>query len=245
MKHCYKLKEIYKPASVQLQPTNDVILRVTGTSSFYEKPTTFTCERDGADYISGLERLITDDDEEKDDEEEYDTWGENIGAGDNGGIIYDQDGTKEEDHNEEICNRGEDDRGIIHVNDEEQLRGKGIDENKTMSTRKRMMTNIRLFARKQRRAPIGALKKMVGLCQCGRASAATKRYTCKSSPKSDDVEENDDEDMKKLPMKEKVMKARALMGMKMRRMRTRMMTKIHMIMTKQRRAPMSSCMRAL
>ncbi|XP_047964343.1 putative late blight resistance protein homolog R1A-10 isoform X2 [Salvia hispanica] len=94
LKHCYKLKEIHRPASVyaefgrmiieieledcnplaltwasQLQPTNDVKLRVIASSSFYEKPTTFKSERDGADYISGLERSILEVEEENDDED--------------------------------------------------------------------------------------------------------------------------------------------------------------------------------
>ncbi|XP_047955153.1 uncharacterized protein LOC125201186 isoform X4 [Salvia hispanica] len=94
LKHCYKLKEIHRPASVyaefgrmiieieledcnplaltwasQLQPTNDVNLCVIASSSFYEKPTTFNSERDGADYISGLERSILGVEEENDDED--------------------------------------------------------------------------------------------------------------------------------------------------------------------------------
>ncbi|XP_047955128.1 putative late blight resistance protein homolog R1A-10 isoform X1 [Salvia hispanica] len=98
LKHCYKLKEIHRPASVyaefgrmiieieledcnplaltcasQLQPTNDVRLRVTDSSSFYGKPTTFKCERDGADYISGLERSILETEDENDDEDMTDS----------------------------------------------------------------------------------------------------------------------------------------------------------------------------
>ncbi|XP_042015768.1 putative late blight resistance protein homolog R1A-10 isoform X2 [Salvia splendens] len=94
LKHCYKLKEIHRPASVyaefgrmiieieledcnplaltcasQLQPTNDVRLRVTASSSFYEKPITFNYERDGADYIYELERSILETEDENDDED--------------------------------------------------------------------------------------------------------------------------------------------------------------------------------
>ncbi|XP_047974055.1 uncharacterized protein LOC125216367 isoform X5 [Salvia hispanica] len=61
--------------------------------------------------------------------------------------------------------------------------------------------------------------------------------------KSDVEEENDDGDVEKFPIKERIMKARALMGMKMRRMRNRMATNIRMIMRKKRRAQPSSSMR--
>ncbi|XP_047973240.1 putative late blight resistance protein homolog R1A-10 [Salvia hispanica] len=98
MKHCYKLKEIHKPASLhleafkiieieledcnplaltcacQLQPDRYNRLQVIGSSSFYEKPTTVKFQSDGDEYA------------------------------DMGRSFFAHDGTQEEDYNEEILN---------------------------------------------------------------------------------------------------------------------------------------------
>ncbi|XP_047962787.1 putative late blight resistance protein homolog R1B-12 isoform X2 [Salvia hispanica] len=78
MKHCYKLEDIRKASfldrchgtieieledcnplaltwATQLQPSSGGRLRVTTFSSYYEKPKTFKCERDGGRYVSRLD----------------------------------------------------------------------------------------------------------------------------------------------------------------------------------------------
>ncbi|KAL1542541.1 putative late blight resistance protein R1B-12 [Salvia divinorum] len=172
MKHCYKLEEIHRPESLcsssilgktieievvdchplalscatQLQLSMGVTLRVIGSSSFYEKPTKFKCERYGGKYIARMGRSSTYYGDVDSNEEDYfdgiirvntcegydvecppdneDTDLEDTEEEDDGEYTFDHEHTKEEDDGEYTF----DHEHTKEEDDDEELVNRGEDD---------------------------------------------------------------------------------------------------------------------